>query len=119
VSVLVIGMEGTEVAVIAYAPKGWPTGLSCLARRTRIRADAVSADPRARKRRTIPTEQLALALDGDVEFVYGYSFILTNLPVHTPESGYLSTDLDDCHGTGTAFCCMAGKPVRWQSLRET
>jgi hypothetical protein len=81
----VIGMDNTEVAVIPYAPKGWPTGLSCLARRTRIRADAVSADPRARKRRTIPKEQLALALDGDVEFVYGYSFILTNLPVHTPD----------------------------------
>jgi len=81
----VIGMEGTEVAVIPYAPKGWPTDIVCLARRTRIRADAVSSDPRARKRRTIPKDQLTLALDGDVEFVHGYSFILTNLPVTNPD----------------------------------
>lgn len=81
----VIGMDDTEVAVIPYAPKGWPAQIVCLARRTRIRADAISADPRARKRRTIPKDQLALALDGDVEYVYGYSFILTNQPVHTPD----------------------------------
>jgi hypothetical protein len=82
----VIGMENTEVAVIPYAPQGWPAGIVCLARRTRIHADAVSSDPRARKRRTIPKDQLALAFDGDVEFVYGYSFILTNLPVTAPDS---------------------------------
>jgi Transposase DDE domain group 1 len=33
---------------------------------------------RARKRRTIPKDQLALALDGRIEAVFGYSFILTN-----------------------------------------
>jgi len=81
----VIGMEGTEVAVIPYAPTGWPPGIACLARRTRIRADAVSGDPRARKRRTIPKDQLTLALDGQIEFVHGYSFILTNLPVTAPD----------------------------------
>ncbi len=81
----VIGMDDTEVAVIPYAPQGWPTGQYCLARRTRIRADAVSADPRARKRRTIPKDQLALALDGQIDHVYGYSFILTNQPVTGPD----------------------------------
>jgi hypothetical protein len=35
--------------------------------------------------RTIPKSQLALALDGQIEFVYGYSFILTNLPVTNPD----------------------------------
>jgi hypothetical protein len=88
----VIGMEGTEVAVIPYAPKGWPAGIACLARRTRIRADAVSADPRARKRRTIAKDQLALALDGQIQFVYGYSFILTNLPLTTPHDPDASID---------------------------
>lgn len=78
----VIGMDDTEVAVIPYAPKGWPKTIVCLARRTRIPADQVSTDPRARKRRTIPKDQLALALDGKVDHVYGYSFILTNRPVH-------------------------------------
>jgi hypothetical protein len=57
----------------------------CLARRTRIPAGQVSTDPRARKRRTIPADQLTLALDGQVDHVYGYSFILTNLPVTGPD----------------------------------
>jgi hypothetical protein len=83
----VIGMDDTEVAVIPYAPAGWPTGIVCLARRTRIAADAISTDPRARKRRTIGKDQLALALDGQVDHVYGYSFILTNRPVHAPDGG--------------------------------
>ena len=81
----VIGMEDTEVALVPYAPKGWPTGIGSLARRTRIAADQISADPRARKRRTIPKDQLALALDGQVDHVYGYSFILTNQPVRAPD----------------------------------
>jgi len=81
----VIGMDDTEVALVPYAPKGWPAGLCCLARRTRIRADQVSTDPRARKRRTIPKDQLTLALDGDIEYVYGYSFILTNIPLTGPD----------------------------------
>ena len=91
----VIGMEDTEVAVIPYAPKGWPTGLYCLARRTRIRADAVSTDPRARKRRTIPKDQLALALDGQIDHVYGYSFILTNLPLPGPDGSITAETLAD------------------------
>jgi hypothetical protein len=83
----VIGMDDTEVALVPYAPKGWPAGLSCLARRTRIRADQVSTDPRARKRRTIPKDQLALALDGDVEYVYGYSFWVSPRNLEAPLRG--------------------------------
>ena len=80
----VIGMDDTEVAVIPYAPQGWPPQIVCLARRTRIRADQISGDPRARRRRTVPKDQLTLALDGQIDYVYGYSFILTNQTVHTP-----------------------------------
>ncbi len=40
---------------------------------------------RARKRRTIPKDQLALALEGRIDEVYGYSFILTNLDVSTEQ----------------------------------
>lgn len=80
----VIGMDDTEVAVIPYAPNSWPPGIVCLARRTRIPATQISTDPRARKRRTIPKDQLTLALDGQIDHVYGYSFILTNRTVHTP-----------------------------------
>ncbi|GAA4368557.1 transposase [Agromyces bauzanensis] len=59
-----IGMENTELAVIDYLPGAWPTeGVVCIARRTRITADKVPTG-RARKRRTIPKDQLTLALGG-------------------------------------------------------
>jgi hypothetical protein len=77
----VIGMPDTEVTVIGYAPAGWPAQIACLARRTRIPVEQVSTDPRARKRRTIPKDQLTLALEGRIDHVYGYSFILTNQPI--------------------------------------
>jgi hypothetical protein len=78
------GMEGAQIAVADYAPGGWPDGTRCLIRRVRHDATAISADPRARRRKTIPAEQLALALDGDVEQVWAYSFIVTNLDITTP-----------------------------------
>lgn len=77
------GMPGAEVAIVDYAPAGWPEGTVCIVRRVRHRAADLSADPRARRRRTIPKEQLALALDGELDHVYGYSFIATNLPADT------------------------------------
>jgi hypothetical protein len=53
--------------------------------RIRMRADAgqVSADPRARRRRTLPPDQRTLPLDelAGLDAVYGYSFIVTNLDV--------------------------------------
>lgn len=79
-----VGMEHTEVAVVAYTPGTWPAGVACIARRTRIPVENIPS-ARARKRRTIPPGQLALALGGKVDRVYGYSFILTNLDVATEE----------------------------------
>jgi Transposase DDE domain group 1 len=79
-----VGMRDTDVAVCGYLPNGWPRGTRCLVRRVRHPASVIGADPRARRRRTIPPEQLALALDGQVEDVYAYSFVLTNLPTGTP-----------------------------------
>ena len=82
-----IGMEDTEIAVTSYLPGSWPGtehAVFCIARRTRIPAERIPTE-RARKRRTIPQDQLALALDGKLDHVYGYSFILTNLPVGTDE----------------------------------
>jgi hypothetical protein len=80
-----IGMEHAEVAVCDYIPDWWPADTACLVRRVRIPAQAVSADPRARRRRTIPKDQLVLALEGKLDYVYGYSFILTNMDVSTVE----------------------------------
>jgi len=81
-----IGMDDTEVAVIEYLPGTWPknAGISCIARRTRIPVERIPT-ARARKRRTIDKGQLALALEGRIDEVYGYSFILTNMDVSDEE----------------------------------
>lgn len=79
-------MEHAEVALIGYLPRTWPAdaGICCIARRTRIPVELILTDGRARKLRTIDKAQLALALEGKIDHVYGYSFILTNLDVSTP-----------------------------------
>ena len=80
-----IGMEHTEIAIIDYLPGSWPrdAGIRCIARRTRIPVELIPT-ARARKRRTIPAGQLALALEGRIDAVYGYSFILTDLNLDDP-----------------------------------
>lgn len=78
-----IGMRGAQVAVADYAPHGWPAGTRCLIRRVRYDAATLSADPRARRRKTIPPGQLTLALDGHADQVWAYSFIVTNLDIST------------------------------------
>jgi len=80
-----VGMEDTELAVIDYLPGAWPPGVVCIARRTRIPVQKIPTE-RARKRRTIPKDQLTLALEGRLEYVFGYSFILTNLDVSSEEA---------------------------------
>lgn len=81
-----IGMEDTEIAVIDYLPGTWPkdAGIRCIARRTRIPVERIPT-ARARKRRTIPDAQLTLALEGRIDAVYGYSFILTDLDLDDPQ----------------------------------
>jgi hypothetical protein len=95
-------MKGAQVAVCDYAPAGWPPGTVCVVRRVKVHAGDISTDPRARRRRTIPKDQLALALDGVVEHVYAYSFIATNLDVSTPAKAVaveawhrMRTDIED------------------------
>jgi Transposase DDE domain group 1 len=84
-------MAGAQVAVADYCPQWWPAATRLLIRRVRldVGAGAVSADPRARRRRTLHPDQRALPLDELAELavtdaVYGYSFIVTNLEVATP-----------------------------------
>jgi hypothetical protein len=97
-----IGMKGAQVAVCDYAPAGWPPDTACVVRRVRVAAADVSTDPRARRRRTIAKDQLALALDGVVDHVYAYSFIATNADVSTPAKAAaaeawhrMRTDIED------------------------
>jgi hypothetical protein len=75
--------------VADYCPNWWPASTRLLIRRVRldVTAGAVSADPRARRRRTLHPDQRALPLDelAEADAVYGYSFIVTNLDVTSGE----------------------------------
>jgi hypothetical protein len=78
-----IKMPGAQLAVADYRPAWWPSNTRLLIRRVRLDPCQVSADPRARRRRTLHPDQRALPLDelANADAVYGYSFILTNLDV--------------------------------------
>jgi hypothetical protein len=84
-----IDMTNAQVAVAEYCPDWWPAATRLLIRRVRLDVEAgqVSADPRARRRRTLHPDQRALPLDelGAADAVYGYSFVVTNLDVATGE----------------------------------
>jgi hypothetical protein len=87
-----IDMPGAQVAVAGYCPNWWPAATRLLIRRVRldVAAGQVSADPRARRRRTLHPDQRALPLPeltklAATEPVYGYSFIVTNLDVTSGE----------------------------------
>jgi Transposase DDE domain group 1 len=69
---------GAQVALLDYAPAGWPEGTKVIARRVRYDAEQLSADPRSRRSRTVGKDQLALVLDGIADAAYAYSFIATN-----------------------------------------
>jgi hypothetical protein len=77
-----VGMPGAQVAAIDYAPAGWPEGTYTIVRRVRVDAEAISADPRSRRRRTIDPDQLALAIEGTATHAYAVSFIVTNIPTY-------------------------------------
>jgi Transposase DDE domain group 1 len=74
------GLKDAEVAETTYTPTGWQhEPLRLVVRRVAHQANALSDDSRARRKRTIPREQLDLGLAGEADVVYGYSFILTDL----------------------------------------
>jgi hypothetical protein len=82
-----IDMAGAQVAVADYRPDWWPARTFLLIRRVRLDISQVSADPRSRRRRTLHPDQRALPLEelGDADAIHGYSFILTDLDVSTPD----------------------------------
>jgi hypothetical protein len=82
-----IDMTGAQVAVADYRPVWWPAKTFLLIRRVRLDVSQVSADPRSRRRRTLHPDQRALPLEelAEADAIYGYSFILTNLDVSTPD----------------------------------
>lgn len=80
-----LDMDRAEVAVLNYPYRGWPRGTRLIVRRVRHQVHAIGDDQRARRHRTLPPGQLALALEEGLEQIYGYSFILTNLDISTPQ----------------------------------
>jgi hypothetical protein len=84
-----VHMANTQIAAADYCPAWWPAGTRLLIRRVRldVAAGQVSADPRARRRRTLHPDQrvLPIAELAAADAVYGYSFIATNLDVATDE----------------------------------
>ena len=73
-------MHDAQVAGCDYTPEGWPEGSYTIVRRVRVPADQISADPRARRRRTIGKDQLRLALEGELDHAWAVSFIVTDIP---------------------------------------
>jgi hypothetical protein len=78
-------MPGAQVAETTYTPAGWRhEPLRLIVRRVPFSAQKIAdGSLTARRRKTIHPEQLALALDGQLASVFGYSFILTDIP-HQP-----------------------------------
>jgi hypothetical protein len=75
-----LDMRNTEIAELPYTPAGWrQEPLRLIIRRVRIPADELSQNPRSRRRRTVPKDQLELLAAGRCEYVYGYSFLVTDL----------------------------------------
>jgi len=78
-------MPGAQVAETTYTPAGWRhEPLRLIVRRVPFSAAKIAdGSLTARRRKTIHPEQLAMALEGQVASVFGYNFILTDIP-HQP-----------------------------------
>ena len=77
-------MPGAEVAETTYRPGGWKhEPLRLIVRRVPFAAEQIARLKGSRRLQTIHPEQLQMALDGQLSSVYGYSFILTDVP-HQP-----------------------------------
>lgn len=77
-----IEMRGAQVAEVPFCPEGWKhEQLRLVVRRVPVTAAEIQAtSPRARRRKTIPPEQLQMVLDGQLDSTFAYSFIVTDIP---------------------------------------
>jgi hypothetical protein len=76
-------MEGAQVAEIPYKPGGWKhEQLRLIVRRVPFTASQITRLKGSRRLQTVHPEQLQMALDGQLDSVYGYSFILTDIYHH-------------------------------------
>jgi hypothetical protein len=79
-----IDMNGAEVAEVPFTPKDWKhEPLRLIVRRVPVSAgELLQGSPKARRRKTIPPEQLQMVLDGQLDSTYAYSFIVTDIPAN-------------------------------------
>ena len=76
-----LDMPSAQVAETTYTPGGWQhEPLRLIVRRVSFRAEQIAALRGSRRLKTIHPDQLQMALDGEIDSVYGYSFILTDHP---------------------------------------
>ncbi len=81
-------LSGAQIAEITYTPQGWKhEPLRLIIRRTVFSAAQIARLNGSRRLKTIHPEQLQLALDGQLDEVYGYSFILTDM--HWPPATWI------------------------------
>jgi len=75
-------MRGAQVAEIAFTPAAWKhEPLRLIVRRVAVSASELRrGNPRARRRTTIPPDQLQMVLAGQLASTYAYSFIVTDIP---------------------------------------
>ena len=75
-------MRGAQVAETELTPYGWGhQPLRLIVRRVSVTAEEIHrGSPRARRRSTIPADQLQMVLDGQLDSTYAYSFIVTDIP---------------------------------------
>jgi hypothetical protein len=75
-----LDMPGAQVAETTYRPGGWKhEPLRLIVRRVAYTAEQIAHLKGSRRLQTIHPEQLQMALDGQTDSVYGYSFILTDI----------------------------------------
>jgi hypothetical protein len=78
-----LDMPGAQVAETTYRPGGWKhEPLRLIVRRVPFEAEQIARLNGSRRLQTIHPEQLQMALDGQLASVYGYSFMLTDIPHH-------------------------------------
>jgi hypothetical protein len=81
-------MPGAQVAETTYTPQGWKAEpLRLIIRRTVFSAAQIARLKGSRRLKTIHPDQLKLALDGQLDEVYGYSFILSD--IHWPPASWI------------------------------
>jgi hypothetical protein len=73
-------LPGAQVAETTFTPAGWRhEPLRMIVRRTLYTAAEISANPRARRRKTLHPEQLAMLADGHTGDGYGYGCTLCDI----------------------------------------